>query len=116
MIVDMIMGEDRSLTMDTDKFLNRAYSTLHEIRLLAKVAAASDLIYGTNTVEVWKSAFNEHIELCVYGMKHQDNLRHAALERGDQKAHKAAINKMKKIDGKRRRYLKYIAIFEEAKK
>lgn len=116
MIVEMIMGEDRSLTMDTEKFIGKCRITVKEIRLLAKLSAASDLIYGTNTVEVWKSAIGERVELCIYGMKHQDNLRHAALERGDQKAHKAAINKMKKIDGERRRYMRYISIFEEAKK
>ncbi|WP_297956266.1 hypothetical protein [uncultured Ruminococcus sp.] len=115
MIVEMIMGEDRSLTMDTDKFLNKARITVREVRILAKLATASDLIYGTNAVEVWKSAIGERVELCVYGMKQQDALRHTALERGDHKAHKAAIDKLKKVDSKRRKYMKFITIFEEGK-
>ena len=107
MTIDMIMGDERSISINPECFLRSANNTIGKFRLIAKLAAASDLIYGTDCVNGWLSVIDWHIELCIAAMKARDAERSAALAKGDKRAHNTAANELKRADAKRRKYLKF---------
>lgn len=107
MMIEMKRAGDCEVTIDPERFFHSRNNTVGRFRKIAALAVASDLVYGTSCVNEWLSVVDEYIELCITGMKQQDARRHKALEHGDTKAHKTAVNALKRVDAKRRKYLKY---------
>ena len=115
MVIDMKMGEGRGISIHAHQFLERRSCSVKAVRLVAKLAAASDLIYGTDCVKTWSCVIYELIGQCEMRMKRLDTEQQQAFERGDIQTWKESVAEFKKADTQRRKYLKYEELFANAK-
>ena len=114
MLIEMKRPEDCEVAIDPDHFFHSGNNTVGRFRKIAGLAAASDLLYGTNCVEQWLSTVKIYIGIHENDIGFYEQKRKECLAAGYKRAAKGALNAKVREESKLRRYKLYKEILEEA--
>ena len=113
--IEMIMGEERAITIEPDRFFGSRNNTVGRFRMIAKLSAASDLLFGTDCLSKWAEEVSFRLKLSIAGMEQQKQNCSEALAQNNKRAYKTAAAELKKAETQHRKYTKYMEIIEEVK-
>lgn len=114
MLIEMKRPEDCEVAIDPDRFFHSGNNTAGRFRKIAELAAASDLLYGTNCVEQWLSSVETYIGLQEGAVRFQEQRRNELLAKGHRRLVKGAEDAKQREAAKLRRYKLYKEILEKA--
>lgn len=114
MLIEMKRPKDCEVAIDPDRFFHSGNNTVGRFRKIAELAAASDLLYGTNCVGEWLSTVETYIGLQERAIEFQERRRLELLAKGHKRLAKGALNAKAHEESKLRRYKLYKEILEEA--
>ncbi len=114
MLIEMKRPEDCEVAIDPDRFFHSGNNTVGRFRKIAELAAASDLLYGTNCVEEWLSTVETHIGIHENDIGFYEQKRKECLAAGYKREAKGTLNAIAREKSKLRKYTQYKEILEEA--